>query len=172
TRAAPEPLLRGPRPVTRAGPSCVHDPGCPLPRPRTSLPVAPNIPAPGTRRWPSTDRIPDVERSGARSFHSRGLRDSFVPHQSGIVPRGAGRFHARQERSTWRRGRSAWGRERSAWGGNVPPRGGGRCLVGGGRGGSADELGLVGEDHGLDAVAHTELGEDAAHVRLDGRLGE
>ena len=36
----------------------------------------------------------------------------------------------------------------------------------------SDETDLVGEDHDLHAVAQAELGEDAADVGLDGRLGE
>src|SRR2546425_4442449 len=35
-----------------------------------------------------------------------------------------------------------------------------------------DQAGLVGEDHGLDAVAEAQFGQDAADVGLDRGLGE
>jgi hypothetical protein len=47
---------------------------------------------------------------------------------------------------------------------------GSRALSGGGAGARRGQPVFVGEDHGLDAVADLELGEDPLGVRLDGGL--
>jgi len=52
------------------------------------------------------------------------------------------------------------------------PRGGAPGNTGRAGSSGAYESGVVGEDHGLDAVAGVDLGEDAADVGFDGGLGE